>query len=568
MKRFSSLIVATTLCLFSLPLKAQKLAPGYYAPLELFLAFEQNEIINFKGDRSSSFFFGTQAPPKDWHHLCFDTDEVMGACIEKAYEKFGEPKHEVVVAVIDSGVDLNHNDLQGKAWINRDEIPNNGIDDDGNGYIDDIFGWNFLGSSMVSAKVSISLNSDSQKITPTAEEFHLLYETLSLTRVVKNLMKKEELNEEQKNTLKEFKRVSVSQTALGKRNIQELKQKIQLYEESQAVLKLAGLESITLETLEKFEPKNEKESLAQKRMTLMLLQKVQLHDLKNRFFYYNALANYAYNLNNDERARIVGDDPDNTSERSYGNNDVLGHYSYHGTHVAGIIASKRDKTSSVKGIASNAKIMALKVVPVGDERDKDIANAIYYAVDNGAKIINMSFGKSYSRHRNIVEEAILYAQKHDVLLVAAAGNESENVDLTPFYPSSIFMDNSRAKNYLTIGANTHRNDFGLAASFSNFGKNRVDLFAPGQNISSLYPDNNYQEASGTSMAAPVVAGIAAVILGHHPHLGAAELAQLLQTSSTDLSDQEIRKFGVGSAKFGELSRSGGVVNLFKALQKL
>jgi subtilisin family serine protease len=282
---------------------------------------------------------------------------------------------------------------------------------------------------------------------------------------------------------------------------------------------------------------------------------------------YTAQLEYNYNENFEPRS-IVGDDYSNQTEKIYGNNDVIGPDSSHGTHVAGSIAANRDNNIGIKGVATNVKIMAIRVVPNGDERDKDVANAIRYAVDNGARIINMSFGKSYSPHKKVVDEAVRHAQKNGVLLVHAAGNSNQNNDTAPNFPNRKDLANkSEFSNWLEIGASGFEKGLNLPAEFSNYGKKSVDLFAPGVDILSTTPDNKYDTYSGTSMASPSTAGALALALSYNPSLNAEELRALILDTSRRYPKLQVNLPGTETpVLFSSLSLTGTIVDVYEAVK--
>ena len=399
-----------------------------------------------------------------WQHLDPVDDSVPGMSVEKAYnELIKNQKGEVViVAVLDSGIDIDHDDLKENIWKNINEIPGNKIDDDNNGFIDDIYGWNYLGEAY--------------------------FEQLELTRL------------------------------LGK-----------------------GTD---------FPEKEE----AQK-------------DYDKRFANARSENIKKYYLNFDFKGRTTGDDPDNFDEVDYGDNNVkhIRPDESHGTHVAGIIAASRNNGFGIDGVANNVKIMSLRVVPYGDEYDKDVALGIKYAADNGAHIINTSFGKGFSPHSDKVREAIAYAASKDVLIVNAAGNDNDNLDVVPVYPNDSYKNGPEVSdNFISVGAlNPYFGKY-LKAGFSNYGKINVDVFAPGVNIRSLIPENSYDSFSGTSMASPGVAGVAAVLKSYFPKLKANELKKILIESGIEVNS-EIRINSEIEKEFGEISKSGKIVNLYNAL---
>ncbi len=280
--------------------------------------------------------------------------------------------------------------------------------------------------------------------------------------------------------------------------------------------------------------------------------------------------NYHLNLDFNPRT-ITADNPEDITDRSYGNNNVVGPRADHGTPVSGIIAGIRGNGIGIDGIAENVEIMALRAVPSGDERDKDIALAIRYAVDNGANIINMSFGKDFSPQKHFVDEAVKYAEAHNVLMVHAAGNDSKNIDQADNFPTKQLIDGSRISTWLEVGATSKNLNKTFCGDFSNYGRKNVDLFAPGVDLVLLAPDNKYDKMDGTSFASPVVAGVAALVWSYYPELTALELKDVLLRSSAKYPKLKVyypteNPKSKKKAKFSTLSASGGVVNAYEALK--
>jgi subtilisin family serine protease len=266
------------------------------------------------------------------------------------------------------------------------------------------------------------------------------------------------------------------------------------------------------------------------------------------------------------RKDIVKDNEADINDRYYGNNDVMASTPYHGTHVAGIIAAARNNKIGMDGIADNVKVMMIRAVPDGDEHDKDIALAIRYAVDNGAKVVNMSFGKDFSPGKKWIDDAVQYAASKGVLLVHAAGNDGKDIDSADNFPNAnLLSTKTRASNWITVGASGDDKAGGLTASFSNYGKNEVDVFAPGVKIYSTIPGGNtYGNAQGTSMASPVVAGTAAFLLSYFPDLTAEQLKYVIE-KSTQAPVENVRKPGSDDlVSLGAISKTGGVINAYEA----
>ena len=491
-----------------------------------------------------------------WAHADLATDTIPGMSVDKAY-KFLEGKTgvTVIVAVIDSGIDIEHEDLKDVIWTNLKEIAGNGIDDDKNGFVDDIHGWNFLGGNGVSAPEQLEITRIVAKLKPRFEG-----------KTVDNISAEEKADfEKYQEYLEVFNKAA-------ERNIQTAVRLNKIGESFAGIKTFLGKDTFTIEDLQAV--KTEDETLQGQIDDILGLLSRGLDEKGYLEYYETFKKNKQYDLNFDGRA-IVGDNPTDINDTNYGNNNVLGSKDdeTHGTHVSGIILASRNNSVGMNGVATNAKLMSVRAVPDGDERDKDVALAIRYAVDNGAKVINMSFGKAYSPYRHWVFDAIKHAEKHDVLLVHAAGNSGQDIDVESNWPNDS-MDKvlEITDNVLTIGAMSVNYDENLPASFSNYGKLNVDVFAPGVQIYSTFPKNEYQKISGTSMASPEVAGVAALVRSYYPQLSASQVKHIIMNSGTKL-DMEVLLPGSKSqenpegkkVKFSELSISGTIVNAYNAL---
>ena len=481
----------------------------------------------------------------NWYNLDLESNQILGASVNKAYSEFlkeKQPKKTIIVAVIDGGVDINHEDLKDNIWINEDEIPGNNIDDDQNGYIDDIHGWNFIGNSR-------------------GENIH--YENLEYTRIVKLTSSDPDFEKAKQYYDKELaKRVKEKESVA---NFERA------YKEAKAIIKEhAGVEVSSRGDLSKISSSNPQVTKAKQFLEARYSQGFTEKGLAD---YKKHVADYIdYYLNIEFSPReIVGDDPYHIDNKLYGNADVKGPRAEHGTAVAGIIAAVRNNNVGINGIAANVKIMCVRSTPSGDERDKDVALAIRYAVDNGAHIINMSFGKDFSPQKKLVDEAVKYAEQKNVLMVHAAGNDGQDLAIYPSYPSSKYLDGSEATNWITVGASSLTKGEETAAKFSNYNSRYVDIFAPGVDVISLDTTNSYNMNDGTSLAAPVVSGVAALVLSYYPDLTTAELIRILYKSSLkvgklkvlipDLENPKRKK-----VKFNTLSESGGIINAYEALR--
>ncbi|NHF58944.1 S8 family serine peptidase [Flavobacteriaceae bacterium TP-CH-4] len=486
----------------------------------------------------------TEAEKKNWGHLDLVADTIPGMSVDKAYEEIiGNKKgQKVIVAILDSGIDLKHEDLDDVLWTNKDEKPGNGKDDDGNGYVDDIHGYDFLGpsyneqleaarilklnlgDSQLQARAKAKIDADTQKFMGYKNQLDQMYPAIQNAdkAIATHLGKKEY-------TKKEVAAIKTEDQAL----LQSKSIVTQMFQYGDSMA----------EVLEQLEG-----------------------DIKS----INERLNYHLKVDFDGR-NVVGDKPYEINDRGYGdgNPQNLVEDESHGTHVAGIVAAERNNGKGVNGVANNVAIMSIRAVPNGDEYDKDIALGIRYAVDNGAKIINASFGKSFSPNAEWVYDAIKYAAKNDVLIVHAAGNDGADLDdpKNPNFPNDQINNGPEiADNVITVGALDPKYGSELVASYSNYGKINVDVFAPGTDIYSTYPDNTYEYSPGTSMAAPAVAGVAALIRSQYPKLTAPQVKKIIMESG--LSPKAKVILGGDTQKTAglkEISASGKIVNAYNAL---
>ena len=505
---------------------------------------------------------------KTWYHKDFSTTNVYGVNTNNAY-KFLESKglkpRTVVVGVLDSGVEVDHPGLINNMWKNPNEIPNNGIDDDKNGYVDDIYGWNFIGGK------TADVDADNLEVTRMVKKYQPIFEGTDSAKNKANqakmpeeyamYQKSKKLFDEKGSEAKQYYHYfsgfnnaipSIVKTLNGKT----------LTKANLAAIKPASQEdSRNLQILNSLVQDAENVGKTPKEVEELLRKEVD-----GALKHYESQATKHYNLDFDPRKEIVGDNYDNYNEKHYGNNHYEGPDASHGTHVSGIIAGLPHGNEAQYGVAHKvAKIMTVRAVPDGDERDKDVANAIRYAVDNGAKILNMSFGKAVSPGKKHVWDAMKYAEKKGVLLVKAAGNENQNIGENEYFPTN-FMKQSDEKpfvsNMIVVGASTN-NSQNLRARFSNYNGKMVDVFAPGQEIYSTVPDAKYEYLQGTSMASPVVAGAAAVLWAYMPSLTPQQIKEaLVKTVNKSTVNANVDS----SANFDQISVAGGVIDLYKAAQ--
>jgi cell wall-associated protease len=492
----------------------------------------------------------TEEQSKHWAHADLATDTIPGMSLEKAYEFLeGKKGTTVIVGVVDSGIDIEHEDLKDVLWMNTKEIAGNGIDDDKNGYIDDIYGWNFLGGNGVAAPEQLEITRIVAKLNPRFEGKTI-----------------EEISTEDKADFEKYQEYVKAYEASGSRHFSTLERLVEIEKTFNAVKKHIGKSTLSLNDLNAIQ--TEDETLKGQVQGLTALYGRGLDEEQFNEYYETQKKNKNYDFTFDGRA-IVGDNPEDINDVVYGNGNVIGSKDEesHGTHVAGIILATRNNGVGMNGVATNAKLMSVRAVPDGDERDKDVALAIRYAVDNGAKVINMSFGKNYSPNKEWVFDAFKYAEKHDVLLVHAAGNDSKDIDVKPNWPNdSADKVVEYVDNVLTVGAMSLNHDENLPSNFSNYGKTNVDVFAPGVQIYSTVPKNEYAKYNGTSMASPEVAGVAALVRSYYPQLSASQVKHIIMNSGTKI-DMEVLVPGEKGKKayFSALSISGKVANAYNAL---
>lgn len=507
---------------------------------------------------------------KGWHHGDLDSNAVYGTSTERAYKeliKNTQPRKKIIVAVIDSGIDTVHEDLKPVLWVNKKEIPNNGIDDDKNGYKDDVYGWNFIGGK------------DGRNVGKDSYEGARIYYQLKKLFGADSINEKN-LDEEKAVQYRLYKKVAAvleSQAKEASMYVMILKDIVVKIPAADSLIKTAmSKSSYTGDELQNFKSNDPQVSKARATMLGIFQQTRQMESTNQALIgelmqFYEGEKSKVDALEKEPphyRQDIVKDNYDDPNDKYYGNNDVMGTDASHGTHVAGIIGAVRGNEKGIDGVANHVQIMPIRAVPDGDEHDKDIANAIRYAVDNGALVVNMSFGKSFSPQKKWVDDAVKYAESKGVLLVHAAGNDAKNIDVEDNFPSRNFNNDTLNvfSNWITVGASgAVANE--IAASFSNYGKREVNVFAPGVKIYSTIPGGNtYGDKDGTSMAAPVVAGIAALLLSYYPALSPKQVIEVLEKSSKKIETSFPKPGTDEKVMLSELSISGAIVNTYEAFK--
>jgi subtilisin family serine protease len=496
--------------------------------------------------------------PERWWLLDAETDGVYGASVDRAYREVlaaRAPRRTVIVAVIDSGVDVEHEDLRDNLWRNPRETKN-GQDDDGDGLVDDVYGWNFIGGpdgthvdvdtyevARLYAACERLLGNAAVDAPPRPERV----DAGECPRIAEDFAAKRRENEEMLEQLRQMNFAVDAITALLRRQL--------------------GTDTLTVEAVRSLTPLRNDVRQAQAAYLELASHDITPKMISDELERVERVLELGLNPAFDPR-HIVGDNFADPTERVYGNRDVVGPDASHGTGVAGIIAAGRDNEIGIDGIAPAVQIMTIRAVPNGDERDKDVANAIRYAVDHGAHIINMSFGKAYSPEKAVVDAAVRYADERGVLLVHAAGNDAKDLATENNFPNRHYADGGMARHWIEVGASGWQGIDRLAADFSNYGGTQVDVFAPGVAILSTAPGNAYEAASGTSFAAPVVSGIAALIMAYYPELSTAQVRQILLDSATPHPDRMVLRPGTQDelVRFGDLSVTGGIVNAYAAVR--
>ena len=516
--------------------------------------------------------------PKGWHLLDRDQDGFYGISLKKAYDFLQEKNLKsktVIVAVIDSGIDTLHEDLKDILWTNPKEIPGNGIDDDHNGYIDDVHGWNFIGG-----KDGTNVKDDSQEEARVYYQFKEKFEAPGFNPATLKGSEAEDYK-----MWAQAKKKIMGDGSDKEIDLVVLKRALDGSEKGDSILQKAMQKSeYTGNDLDTFQAMTPEVKSARAAL-LWLFKANKIMDVTNKAF----LSDFSEfvtqeerkeeakeNAPKDTRKEIVKDNEADINDRYYGNNDIMAGDPMHGTHVSGIIAAERNNGKGMDGITDNVRIMMIRAVPNGDEHDKDIALAIRYAVDNGAKVVNMSFGKNLSPEKKWVDDAVKYAESKGVLLIHAAGNDAADVDTVGNFPNPDFKDSKIvANNWITVGASSDplaESGFkSYTASFSNYGKKEVDVFAPGTKIYSTLPGVNgvskYGNLQGTSMAAPVVTGVAALIMEYFPSLTPQQVKYCIEKTATPMSEKVLRPGSEDDkVNLSDISTSGGILNAYEAIK--
>jgi len=516
------------------------------------------------------FFFLLNARAQDislrgWHLKDKTTDGFYGISLDEAYHFLVSQQLKstpVIVAVLDSGIDTTHEDLKPVLWLNSKEIPGNHKDDDKNGFADDVHGWNFLG------------NPDGRNVADGGSEWIRVYWRFK-DKYEGKTINADSLTPQQRYEYSNWQKArgGVVNQGMKEEQLGNLRQFLENVGFCDSVMKKAlGKTEYAKSDIASFVPASELDKKV-KSYLIEIFKEASTPEMNNTALIKDVkdyLAGEERKSTADKippeavHLNITGDDERDGRISYYGNTDIQAAKPDHGTHVSGIIAAVRNNGIGMDGIADNVKIMMVRTVPEGDEFDKDIAMGIRYAVDNGAKVISMSFGKSLSPDKKLIDEAVRYAASKDVLLVQGAGNSKRNIDAYDNFPNPKYLfTDSLAPNWITVGASDVN---GMAADFSNYGTKAVDVFAPGVAIYSTFPGSKYISFDGTSMATPVVSGIAALLRSYFPKLPATAIKKIIEQSAVMPADKTVKPGTTNKVLMNELCKSGGIVNAFNAVK--
>jgi subtilisin family serine protease len=497
----------------------------------------------------------TKPPVTGWHLLDYKKDGYRGISLEDAYKKLkGKKSNKVIVAVIDSGIDTLHKDIP--FWTNPNEIPNNNIDDDKNGLVDDIHGWNYLGAPN-GENLAISISD----INRTYHRFKNEFENKTISQVSADMQ----------HTYKEWRRADEKltiQKAKADSELDKIKQNYLVYKETNAaVVKMVGKETFYHTDINALATQSSALEIWKRTLNGKTFSNTDL--LKDFEQYVEMLESYKNGKTIApvlHRDNLLQDNGYDISKTNYGNNNLLQHSGWHGTSVSSVIGAIRNNNIGMDGIADNVEIMMIRGILGKDEFDKDVALSIRYAVDNGAKVINMSFGKYISPDKHWTDQAVQYALSKDVVIVHAAGNDATDIDLDFNYPNAYYINGNKAPHFINVAASSDESIGSLIASFTNYGKKMVDVFAPGVKILCNISGTETRESDGTSMASPVVAGIAALLRSYYPHLKATQIVDIIKQSVTPVKGF-VTKPGTDDEQmlFKDMCTTGGIVNAANAV---
>ncbi|MBG7630454.1 MAG: S8 family serine peptidase [Bacteroidetes bacterium] len=494
-----------------------------------------------------------------WHLKDYESDGVPGISLDKLYDELikNQKGKQIIVAIIDTEIDINHEDLKDFIWINNDEQPNNGVDDDNNGYVDDVNGWNFIGNK---------------------NGGNLICSNFSYTRKLKELIPifKGKTKEEVGNDTLNFK---IYQRALMdhqnmKRQLKEDYEYVEFlntgFPRSKKLLdSIFRGSTYTINQLDSLYTIFKKQDSIKAADIYFMIDflNFDMHGYADNLAYEsNLIEKYSNNISFDDRA-IIGDNVNDIEDRDYGSPFITNSLKEftHGSIVSGVLAAHRTNNKGVRGITNTVKLMPLCIqAKFGAETDKDLALSIKYAVENGAQVINISANRTYELHNEWVQQALLYAEEQNVLVVKGAGNSETDIDKIITYPNKNTKDHV-LNNFIVVGATGMELNSNFKPVWANYGRKTVDFYAPGESILTTTPFDSYKVDSGSSLSTAITSGVAALLLSYYPDLKVSEIRQILMESATryDL-DIELDYDSNTTVPFSKLSNSGGVLNAFNA----
>lgn len=504
---------------------------------------------------------------QNWHHKDFAKDSVFGISLNKWYAESNvkKNKNRIIVAVVDTQIDLEHRNLRSKIWVNIQEVPNNGVDDDKNGYVDDVNGWNFVG-----LKRAGYYRFDHFEYTRILRHKDLFFSENKNPKYDSLVFKRaEKFQEYYSEYYKNWLSSNVFLLTKWKKSVDALNHFFPKNDYTYS--QLDSLYEIYKNNNKSYQERkrDNDEDLGALIDYMRVNYEVEIKnydDLLRRKNQNDSILNRNLNVDLEIRNNVPQD-----RKNGYGNSkmNVNKSQNIHSTMVSSLIAGNTKNNIGTKGFHENILIMPISISVSGDEHDQDIANAIYYAVDNGAKVINMSFGKDFSLTQDLVTEALIYAQKHDVLVVHISGNDSCSIDKNTYYPIDYdyYNQNEMVTNFINVGSISKRTDSTMVSPFSSYGKQNVDIFAPGEEIYVAKPGNEYGYDSGTSLAAPMVSGTAALIWLYYPKLTVQEVKSIILESGITV-DQKVIKPGTDNemVPFSELCKTGKILNTYNAMK--
>ncbi|MFD2585914.1 S8 family serine peptidase [Croceitalea marina] len=517
----------------------------------------------------SSFFLNAQKGETNlmdsisyWQFDQFGKDSFSGISSDLSSVVLSKNENDkVIIALIDSDIDVNHHYLNKYIWANTKEVKSNNLDDDKNGYIDDIHGWNFLAKG--DKKIIKYANNTSIRFT---RAFKQKYERLS--------KKKGKLNSKELDFLATYNK-ALNTIKEEKMRLAPYEEYIEWYETSQIAsdsllltydfkkpYNLSSLDSLFNEVYTKG---NDEERGRLIYFSLDKLKNNREEDYKLSLDYLNKNKYYALNENLTENHSSI-----NNTFPKLGSNrlDINISNEKHGTQIGGVIVKTyKAITENLPDEAENIEIMPISIFPEnGAEFEEDIAKAIRYAVNNGADIINYSSSIRFLLKPSLLYEALLYAEKHNVLIVTSAGNTGENLDKIMTHPRKKYKK-YRLSNLIMVGMSDSTIGPNLKPIHGNYGKETVDLFAPGTDFLTTNPKNEYFKTSGSSISSAIVATTCATIKLYHPKLKAAEIREIiLQSVSKYNGEIFLDEGGKTKVLFTDLCMAGGILNVENAFK--